>query len=83
MIRLLRRPFGSHGKVHEITPSSAGWRHVGFSLWRLRVGETVSDATGDREVILIASASALERVCRLSRSSSPRAAMLVNTPIWV
>jgi 5-deoxy-D-glucuronate isomerase len=53
MIGLLRKPFGSHGKVHEITPSSAGWRYVGFSLWRLRVGETVSEATGDHEVILV------------------------------
>ena len=53
MISLLRKPFGSHGKVHEISPSSADWRYVGFSLWRLRVGETVSEATGDREVILV------------------------------
>ena len=35
---LLRRPFGAHGKVHEITPQSAGWRYVGFSLYRLRRG---------------------------------------------
>src|ERR1700733_15273302 len=53
MISLLRKPFGSHGKVHEISPSSADWRYVGFSLWRLRVGETVSEATGDREEILV------------------------------
>jgi len=53
MTKLLRKPFGRHGKVHEITPSSAGWRHVGFSLWRLRAGETVTEATGDREVILV------------------------------
>ena len=53
MIRFLRKPFGIHGKVHEITPSSAGWRYVGFSLSRLRVGEMVSEATGDREVILV------------------------------
>jgi 5-deoxy-glucuronate isomerase len=53
MNRLLRKPFGSHGKVHEITPTSAGWRYVGFSLWRLRAGETVSEATGDREMILV------------------------------
>ena len=50
---LLRKPFGSHGKVHEITPVSAGWRYVGFSLYRLRTGETVAEATGDREVILV------------------------------
>ncbi|MCR9108971.1 5-deoxy-glucuronate isomerase [Marivita sp. XM-24bin2] len=50
---LLRKPFGTHGKVHEITPASAGWRYVGFSLYRLREGETVQEATGDREVILV------------------------------
>lgn len=53
MIPLLRKPFGSHGKVHDITPSSAGWRYVGFSLWRLRAGDTVADVTGDREAILV------------------------------
>jgi len=45
MSSLLRRPFGSHGKVHEITPASAGWRYVGFSLYRLRPGETAAEAT--------------------------------------
>ncbi|SFY44647.1 5-deoxyglucuronate isomerase [Paracoccus pantotrophus] len=53
MSPLLRRPFGSHGKVHEITPQSAGWRYVGFSLYRLRAGETAAEATRDREVILV------------------------------
>ena len=49
---LLRKPFGEHGKVHQITPESAGWRYVGFSLYRLRAGDSVAEATGDREVIL-------------------------------
>ncbi len=53
MSPLLRRPFGDHGKVHEITPQSAGWRHVGFSLYRLRAGESAAEATGEREVILV------------------------------
>jgi 5-deoxy-glucuronate isomerase len=50
---LLKKPFGTHGKVHEITTASAGWRYVGFSLYRLRAGETASEVTGDREVILV------------------------------
>jgi len=50
---LLRKPFGTHGKVHEITPASAGWRYVGFSLYRLRPGDTAAEVTGDREVILV------------------------------
>ena len=53
MADLLKKPFGSHGKVHEITPVSAGWRYVGFSLYRLRPGETVGEATGATEVILV------------------------------
>lgn len=53
MSRLLCKPFGAHGKVHQITPESAGWRYVGFSLYRLRAGETVGEATGDHEVILV------------------------------
>lgn len=53
MPQLLRKPFGNHGKVHEITPASAGWRYVGFSLYRLRAGETAAEATGEREVILV------------------------------
>ncbi len=53
MSRLLQKPFGTHGKTHEITPASAGWRYVGFSLYRLRAGETASEGTGETEVILV------------------------------
>ncbi len=53
MPELLRKPFGRTGKVHEITAQSAGWRHVGFSLYRLRPGETAAEATGGNEVILV------------------------------
>jgi len=53
MTNLQRKPFGTHGKVHEITPQSAGWRFVGFSLYRLRAGDFISEVTGDREVILV------------------------------
>ena len=53
MANLLRKPFGSHGKVHDITPQSAGWRYVGFGVYHLRAGDVVSEATGDREVILV------------------------------
>ena len=50
---LLKKPFGSRGKVHEITPATAGWRYVGFSLWRLRPGDEAAGETGGNEVILV------------------------------
>lgn len=53
MSRLQLKPFGTHGKVHDITPASAGWRHVGFGLYRLRPGDLATEATGGREVILV------------------------------
>ncbi len=53
MSPLLRKPFGTHGKVHEITPHSAGWRYVGFSLYRLRPGDVAAEATGESEVIIV------------------------------
>ncbi|MDA5557667.1 5-deoxy-glucuronate isomerase [Shimia sp. MMG029] len=53
MTHLQRKPFGDHGKVHDITPASAGWRYVGFGLYKLRPGETAEELTGDREVILV------------------------------
>lgn len=53
MSPLLRKPFGCHGKVHDITPASASWRYVGFSLYHLRAGESASEETGNNEVILV------------------------------
>jgi len=53
MTNLLKKPFGNRGKVHQITPESAGWRYVGFSLYRLNAGDTAAEATDDREVILV------------------------------
>ena len=50
---LLKRPFGTHGKVHQITPESAGWRYVGFDLIRLRAGESWSEPTGGCEIIMV------------------------------
>jgi 5-deoxy-glucuronate isomerase len=53
MSDLLLKPTGLHGKVHDITPESAGWGYVGFGLYRLRAGDDVSEMTNDREVILV------------------------------
>lgn len=59
MSQLRRRPYGTTGKVHDITvenakgPLSPDWGYVGFGLYRLAAGETAAEATGDREVILV------------------------------
>ncbi|WP_113448130.1 5-deoxy-glucuronate isomerase [Rhizobium cremeum] len=53
MSSLLRKPSGTSGKVHDITPASAGWGYVGFGLYRLKAGERAAEQTGDTEVILV------------------------------
>jgi len=53
MANLLRKPFGNHGKVHHITPATAGWNYVGFSLYRLRKGEQAGEECGSTEVLLV------------------------------
>lgn len=53
MADLLVKPSGTSGKVHDITPESAGWHYVGFGLYHLKAGEKAAEQTGDREVILV------------------------------
>jgi 5-deoxy-glucuronate isomerase len=53
MADLLVKPNGTSGKVHDITAESAGWGYVGFGLYHLKAGETATEETGDREVILV------------------------------
>ncbi len=55
MSRLLRHPSApdADGRVHHVTPESAGWSYVGFELFKLTVGQTLSRATGGTEVCLV------------------------------
>ena len=55
MANLLVKPRDrdSDGRVLAVTPESAGWTHVGFEVFRLAPGETLSRETGDREVCLV------------------------------
>jgi 5-deoxy-glucuronate isomerase len=50
---LLRKPLAATGQIHAITPEVAGWRYVGFDLWRLAPGATASGLLAGRETILV------------------------------
>jgi 5-deoxy-glucuronate isomerase len=50
---LLVKPKGTSGLVHDITPQSAGWRYVGFQLYRLAAGETASGHLAGVEAIVV------------------------------
>ncbi|MEO0701925.1 MAG: 5-deoxy-glucuronate isomerase [Pseudomonadota bacterium] len=53
MANLHRRPTGTTGHVHHITPEDAGWGYVGFDLHRLSPGDTAGAEMGNREAILV------------------------------
>ncbi|MEF2072203.1 5-deoxy-glucuronate isomerase [Consotaella aegiceratis] len=53
MPNLRVRSAKTSGRLIDVTPESAGWTYVGFSLVKLAAGESVSDETGDREVCLV------------------------------
>ena len=53
MAYLLCKPRGNHGKIHDITPQSAGWQFVSFSLYHLNEGESISEFNKDKEVLIV------------------------------
>jgi 5-deoxy-glucuronate isomerase len=53
MPRLLVHPSGATGRIHHITPQSAGWRYVGFDVHRLGPGERLTLDTAGTEVCLV------------------------------
>ena len=53
MSRLRLKPTGTTGRVHNVTPQSAGWTYVGFELHKLAPGQRIGEWTGNREVCLV------------------------------
>jgi 5-deoxy-glucuronate isomerase len=55
MSRLLVHPHApdAEGHVLGVSPESAGWRYVGFDLYRLGPGQKLTRDTGRREVCLV------------------------------
>ena len=55
MSNLLVKPSkpDEHGRIHAITPESAGWTYVGFEVYRLESGQSLRQATGDREACIV------------------------------
>lgn len=41
------------GRIHAVTPQSAGWTYVGFDVYRLKTGATIAQTTAGREACLV------------------------------
>jgi 5-deoxy-glucuronate isomerase len=55
MSKLLVKPAApdTEGRIHNVTPASAGWDHVGFEVYKLADGQSLSKETGDREACIV------------------------------
>jgi len=55
MSRLIVKPTErtEDGKIIEVTPKSAGWKYVGFEVYSLKLGETLTLPTNNKEVCLV------------------------------
>ncbi|MBZ6077847.1 5-deoxy-glucuronate isomerase [Microvirga puerhi] len=55
MSKLLVKPSkpNSNGRIHAITPASAGWTYVGFEVFRLKAGQSLRQDTGSREACVV------------------------------
>jgi 5-deoxy-glucuronate isomerase len=53
MSKLLIRPQTKEGRIVAVTPDSAGWKHVGFDLWKLAAGEVAAGSEEGRECCLV------------------------------
>lgn len=71
MPNLLSRPHtpDASGCVQRITPESAGWKHVGFEVFHLTPGQSLSQETGDQEVCLVLVTGFADVVTRQERWS--------------
>lgn len=55
MVKLLVKPRApdKDGRILSVTPESAGWRYVGFEVYRLEPGQRLSRQSGEREVCAV------------------------------
>ncbi len=53
MKNLLRKPDRNWGMVHGISSANANWKYVGFSLFRLKEGKSISDFNATEETIIV------------------------------
>lgn len=55
MTNLLLHPHApdSEGRILNVTPHNAGWRYVGFDVFKLKAGQTLSKKTEGNELCLV------------------------------
>ena len=53
MAKLLVKPKKGSGRVIDVTPKSAGWKHVGHAVWKLGPGKSARGEENKRETCIV------------------------------
>ena len=53
MSKLKIHPTEDKGRIVHVTPESAGWKYVGFDVFQVEAGQTLSRPTGNREQCIV------------------------------
>ncbi|MBI3672087.1 MAG: 5-deoxy-glucuronate isomerase [Rhizobiales bacterium] len=53
MSKLLVKPKPGEGRIAHVTPENAGWKYVGFDLWKLKPNGIAVGNDSDRETCLV------------------------------
>lgn len=72
------------GQIQHITPQSAGWRYIGFDVWMLKKGQTVTLESGDRELcpVLVAGLASVKTQHADFPNLGKRMSPFERTPPW-
>ncbi|WP_366536664.1 5-deoxy-glucuronate isomerase, partial [Salmonella enterica] len=49
MANLLSTCTSESGNIQHISPQNAGWEYVGFDVWQLKAGESITLPSDERE----------------------------------
>lgn len=47
------QPPDAQGRIQAVTPENAGWRYIGFEVYRLQAGQSLQLASADKELCLV------------------------------
>ncbi len=72
------------GQIQHITPDIAGWKYVGFDLWKLKAGEEIALPSDDQErcLVLVSGLASVKTTIGTFNKIGQRMDPFERTPPW-
>ena len=81
---LIKQSEQATGRIQHISPENAGWKYVGFDVWKLAPGETVQLPADSLErcVVLVAGIATVNTATETYEKIGKRMSPFERTPPW-